>query len=147
MGGFPFGTAMNEYSFDQLSVGMQESMSVAITSEDIDRFAAFSGDISTIHMDDEYAASRGFKARLSHGLLVGAYVSALLGVKLPGKHGLLQSIKCDFRAPCYAPNVLTIKGEVKRCSEAIKVVSIRISVSDQEGSEILRADANSVLKF
>jgi len=138
---------MNEYSFDQLPVGLQETLIVSITSEDIDHFAAFSGDHSTIHLDDVYAASRGFKSRLSHGLLVGAYVSALLGVKLPGKHGLLQSIKCNFLAPCYVPNVLTIMGEVKRSSEAIKVVSIGISVTDQEGTEILRADANSVLKF
>lgn len=138
---------MNEYSFDQLPIGKQEILSVSITNSDIDRFAAFSGDCSAIHMDDDYAASRGFKARISHGLLVGAYISALIGMKLPGKHGLLQSINCHFRAPCYAPNMLTITGTVTRRSEAIKVVSIGISVTDQEGTEILRADANSVLKF
>jgi 3-hydroxybutyryl-CoA dehydratase len=138
---------MNEYSFDQLPIGKQEMLNVTITDSDIDRFAAFSGDCSTIHMDNEYAASRRFKARISHGLLVSSYVSALLGMKLPGKHGLLQSINCHFRAPCYAPNVLTIVGTVKSRSEAIKVVNIGITVTDQDGMEIMRAEANSVLKF
>lgn len=138
---------MNEYSFAELPIGKQEILTVAITAKDIDSFALFSGDSSTIHMDDSYAMGRGFKARISHGLLVGAYISSLIGMKLPGKHGLLQSINCQFRAPCYAPNILTIVGTVMKRSEAIRVVGIGITVFDQDGTEILRADANSVLKF
>jgi 3-hydroxybutyryl-CoA dehydratase len=137
---------MNEYEFADLSLGKRETISVELTPRDIDRFASFSGDVSAIHVDDEYAASRGFKARLGHGLLVGAYISALLGMKLPGKHGLLQSISCQFRAPCYAPNVLTIQGTVTRRSEAVKIVTIHVSVIDRHGLEIVTADANSVLK-
>lgn len=138
---------MNEYTFDQLPLGTQETMTVSIAEDDIDNFASFSGDHSTIHMDNEYASSRGFKVRLAHGLLVCSYISALLGMKLPGKHGLLQRINCQFRAPCYAPNVLTITGIITRRSEAIKVVGIQISVTDQDGIELVRAEANSVLKF
>ena len=138
---------MNEYSFDQLPIGKQESLTVCITESDIEHFASLSGDCSTIHMDNDYAASRRFKGRLVHGLLVGSYISALLGMKIPGKHGLLQSINCQFRAPCYAPNRLTITGIVTRRSEAIRVVSIRVSVTDQEGVELVRAEANSVLKY
>lgn len=138
---------MNEYLFDQLPLGKQETLVVTITESDIDRFAYFSGDCSTIHIDNDYAEGRGFKSRISHGLLVSAYISALIGMKLPGKHGLLQSINCHFRAPCYAPNVLTIVGTIKKRSEAIKIVTIGISVTDQDGVEIVRAEANSVLKF
>jgi 3-hydroxybutyryl-CoA dehydratase len=138
---------MNEYSFAELPVGKQEILTVSITDKEIDYFAQFSGDSSTIHMDDDYATSRGFKTRISHGLLVASYVSSLIGMKLPGKHGLLQSINCQFRAPCYAPNVLTLVGTIAKRSEAIKVVGMRISVTDKDGIEILRADANSVLKF
>lgn len=138
---------MNDYAFDDLPIGKQETLTVQITECDIDHFASFSGDSSTIHMNADYAASRGFKGRLAHGLLVSSYISAFLGMELPGKHGLLQSINCQFRAPCYAPNVLTITGMVARRSEAIRVVTIQITVTDQAGTEIVRADANSVLKF
>jgi acyl dehydratase len=137
---------MNEYLFDQLPIGKQEVLNVSITDKDIDRFADFSGDLSSIHMDNDYAVSRGFKKRISHGLLESAYVSALLGMKLPGKHGLLQSINCQFKAPCYVPNVLTIVGTIKWRSEAIKVVRIGITVTDQDGIEVMRAEANSILK-
>ena len=98
-------------------------------------------------MQDEYALSRGFKARIGHGLMVGAFISAFIGMKLPGKHGLLQSISCEFRRPCYAPNVLTIAGTVVRRSEAMKLVALDIVVTDQSGAEIVRAQTNSVLKL
>jgi len=137
---------MNEYVFDDLQIGKQETLVVEITPEDIDDFADFSGDFSSIHMNDAYAKSRGFNSRLAHGLQVGAYLSAFLGMKLPGKHGLLQAIQSQFRAPCYAPNTLTITGRIIRRSEAVKVVTIQFTVVDREGTEIVRAEANSVLK-
>ena len=138
---------MNEYSFEQLSIGTQESQTLTLTKNDIEQFASFSGDYSTIHMDDKYAESRSFKARLTHGMLVGSYISSLLGMKLPGKHGLLQSINCNFCAPCYAPNTLIMTGTVKRRSEGLKVVTIEITVVDQDGTLIVKAMANTVLKL
>ena len=111
---------MNNYSFAQLEVGLQEVLKVEITENDIDAYARFSGDCSSIHLENDYAKSRGFKTRLSHGLLVSAYVSALIGMKLPGMHGLLQSINCQFRAPCYAPNELKIVGTIIKRFDAIK---------------------------
>jgi 3-hydroxybutyryl-CoA dehydratase len=138
---------MNEYTFEELPIGKREVLLVSVAESDIDRFADFSGDSSTIHMDDDYAAGRGFRSRLGHGVLVASYISALLGMKLPGKHGLLQSINCQFRAPCYAPNVLTITGTVTRRSEAIKVVTLQIDVVDQGGTLIVQADAKSFLKL
>jgi 3-hydroxybutyryl-CoA dehydratase len=137
---------MNIYTFDQLPIGKAEEMEISVTESEVDEFARFSGDNSSIHIDDAYAQSRGFKARLSHGLLVGSYISALLGMKLPGKHGLLQSISCDFRSPCYVPNTLTIKGVVKSRFESIRIVTIDISVLDQSGTLIVQAVAKSVLK-
>ena len=138
---------MNEYHFEELNIGKQEINVISIDECDIDHFATFSGDHSAIHVDDEYAMSRDFDARLAHGLLVASHISGLIGMKLPGKHGLLQSINCNFIAPCYVPNILTITVTVKRRSEAIKVVGIGITVVDQVGSVIVNANANSVLKF
>jgi len=138
---------MNEYSFAQLQIGKQETQIVSITRNDIDQFANMSGDHSAIHIDDEYAQDRSFKARLTHGLLVGAYISSLLGMRLPGKHGLLRSIHCDFCAPCYVPNTLTITGIVKKRSEGIKTVVIDVTVVDQNGTLIVKATASSVLKL
>lgn len=136
---------MKTYTFDELPVGFSETLSVAITEEDIDGFVRLSSDNSPIHVDDEYAVSRGFNGRIAPGMLTAAYISALIGTRLPGKYGLLQGISCQFRRPCYAPNVLTIRGVVSRRSEGLKLVTIDISVLDQGGQEIVRAQANCLL--
>lgn len=138
---------MNTYVFADLPVGKHAVVQVVVQPEHITDFAEFSGDRSAIHMDDGYARSRGFEKRLVHGLIVGAHISAFIGMTLPGKHGLLQSMDCRFRKPLYAPNVLTIQGKVVRRSEAVRVVTLEIVVTDQDGDEIVYCEANSVLKL
>ena len=138
---------MKEYGFDDLIVGKEESLEVYIQPDDINIFANFSGDISTIHMDDLYAQERGFESRLVHGVMVGAYCSAFIGTRLPGKHGLLQSMNLEFRYPVYAPNSLTISGKVIRRSESMKVVTIELWVRNAAGADCVRAVVKSVLKF
>ncbi len=120
---------------------------IELTEVDLDAFCRLSGDYSTIHCDDEYAQGRGFRQRIAHGLLVGARLSEFIGMTLPGKHGLLQSMNCQFRGPCYVPNILTIVGTVTGRSEALCIVMIHLSVTDSVGTEIVTADAKSVLKF
>lgn len=138
---------MNEFTYSDLIIGLEETMQCQVTPQDIEKFCAFSGDWSTIHVDDEYAQGRGFDKRLVHGLLVGSLISGFVGMKLPGKHGLLQSMNLQFRRPCYAPNTLTIEGKVRRRSDATKTITIDISVRDESGTEIVSAQANSVLKL
>ena len=137
---------MNEYCFADLPIGKRETLVVTVGDADVLAFAQLSGDQSAIHVDDEYAKSRAFRRRLVHGMLSGAYLSGFLGMKLPGKHGLLQSIECQFPAPCYVPSVLTIEGVVVRRTEALRVVTVELSIIDQAGTVTARAKARSALK-
>jgi acyl dehydratase len=42
---------------------------LVVTETHIVNFAGLSGDFFDVHMDDEFARSVGFKARVAHGLL------------------------------------------------------------------------------
>jgi len=136
---------MNDFCFVDLVLGHEQNMAVDITPADVEAFCRSSGDWSTIHVDDEYAVSRGFAQRLVHGMLIGSYLSAFVGMKLPGRHGLLQSMNCQFRRPCYAPAHLAINGKVVRRSEALRVVTIDIVVT-RDAETLVVAQANSVMK-
>ena len=138
---------MMEYTFSELILGKSESLLVNITPDSIDEFSKLSGDYSSIHIDNLYANNRGFKSRLVHGVLIQSYISAFIGMRLPGKHGLLQSMSCQFRLPCYAPNRLNIVGVVNKRSEAMRVVGIQITVSDLTGNILVTGLVNSVLHF
>lgn len=138
---------MNEYEFDNLALGLQESLVVDIRQEDVEAFMELSGDVSTVHVDDAYARSRRFDQRLVHGVLVASYVSQLIGIRLPGKHGVLRSLNCEFRRPCYAPGRLTIVGTVDRLVQSMRLVGMTIEVRDKAGDLLVLAKAESVLKM
>ena len=86
---------------EDLSPGMEASVSKTITNEDVTAFAALSGDVNPVHLDDEFAATTIFKKRIAHGFLTGALFSTVLGTKLPGPGCIYLSQTMKFKAPVY----------------------------------------------
>jgi acyl dehydratase len=63
---------------EDLAVGQEVTTSSRVVSiEDIDAFAALSGDRNALHLDDEHAHAAGFDGRIAHGLLVLSIASGL----------------------------------------------------------------------
>ena len=89
------------YYLEDLSPGMEASVSKTITDEDVSNFAALSGDINPVHLDDDFAAGTIFKKRIAHGFLTGALFSTVLGTKLPGPGCIYLSQTMKFKAPVY----------------------------------------------
>lgn len=46
---------MNEYTFSDLRIGMEEKFSYTVTQEKQDLFTELSGDINPMHLDADYA--------------------------------------------------------------------------------------------
>jgi 3-hydroxybutyryl-CoA dehydratase len=124
---------INEYTLADLAVGQTERLQVEVLPETVDRFAALSGDHSPVHVDRDYAEQRGFPGRIAHGMLLGAYVSALIGTLLPGKHGLLQSCELEFRRPLVPPDRIDIVGEITGISLGTGQVSMKIIIRSEAG--------------
>ena len=55
---------MNNYKFVDIHVGLEESFSVRVKSEKLDKFLKISGDINPLHTDTEYSKSKGFSDRV-----------------------------------------------------------------------------------
>ncbi len=66
-------------------VGDEFSSSREVSEELIRKFAEVSGDYNPIHLDDEFASHTRFGKRIAHGMLSGAFVSAVLGGELKGQ--------------------------------------------------------------
>jgi 3-hydroxybutyryl-CoA dehydratase len=89
------------YYFEDLSVGMEASVSKKITNEDVLAFADLSGDVNPVHLSEDFAAHTIFKKRIAHGFLTGSLFSTVLGTKLPGPGCIYLSQSMKFRAPVY----------------------------------------------
>ena len=80
-----------------------------IDSADFKRFAELSGDWNPIHTDPEFASATPFKAVIAPGLLISAYISALIANELPGKGSIYLSQSLRFLRPVYhADEILVI---------------------------------------
>jgi acyl dehydratase len=131
---------------DRFVVGDSVTIEQTIRVEDIDRFAELSGDMSAIHMSADAAASRGFRGRVAHGLLLGAWVSAVVGTRLPGDCGVLQTITFAFRAPVVPPDLLRITVTVTGKSEAVSQLKLSIKIERSDGVVAATGEARSIIR-
>ena len=85
--------------FEDLTIGQTVSRARVVTDADIRAFADLSGDHNPVHLDEAFAATTPFKERIAHGMLSGAFISALIAGELPGPGAIYLSQSLNFRRP------------------------------------------------
>ena len=58
---------MQNYTFDELSIGQGATIKRTLTDADIAGFAAVSGDLNPTHLDEAYARGTSFGGCVAHG--------------------------------------------------------------------------------
>jgi oxepin-CoA hydrolase / 3-oxo-5,6-dehydrosuberyl-CoA semialdehyde dehydrogenase len=114
----PFRKRMSELAIgDTLKTGSR-----TVTIEDIEHFAAFTGDNFYAHMDEEAAkASPIFEGRVAHGYLILSFAAGLFVDPAPGP--LLANYGLDnlrFLKPVSPDDVIRVRLTVKQKSPARK---------------------------
>jgi 3-hydroxybutyryl-CoA dehydratase len=98
--------------FEDLHVGMRETLMKTVMDSDVVGFARISGDDNPIHLCDVYAAHSRFGQRIAHGLYTASLISAVLGTQLPGPGAVYRSQTLNFHAPVKIGDVVTVTVEV-----------------------------------
>jgi 3-hydroxybutyryl-CoA dehydratase len=75
-------------------------------------FAGISGDNNPVHINEEFASETMFSGRIAHGMLTAAFVSTVLGMKLPGPGAIYMSQTLRFKAPVRAGDTLNVRATV-----------------------------------
>lgn len=97
----------NKLKLEDIKIGMEVSYSQTITDTDIKKFAVISGDMNSIHLDDEYAKNTRYKKRIAHGMMSASYFSALFGTKIPGEGCLYVAQSLIFKKAVYIGDTVT----------------------------------------
>lgn len=98
--------------FEDLSVGMTETLRKTVDSADVVGFAAITGDRNPIHLSEHFAAKTPFGTRIAHGLYTASLISAVLGTRLPGPGAIYISQTLNFRAPVKIGDTVEVKVTV-----------------------------------
>ena len=128
-------------TFDEIALGDRAAITRILRREDIQMFAAVSGDVNPAHLDDEYAATDIFHHIVGHGMWGGALISALLGTALPGPGTIYLSQTLSFRRPVAVGD--TVRAEVVvREKHADKAhVILDCSVTNQDDKLVIEGEA------
>ena len=108
---------MQGFYFDELTVGQSAELTHVVGAADIEAFADVSHDTNPVHLDDAYARTTTFGGRIAHGMLGAAYISAVLGTRLPGPGAIYLSQALRFRRPVKIGDPVTAKVTVKALDE------------------------------
>jgi 3-hydroxybutyryl-CoA dehydratase len=104
-------------AFEDLHVGMRESLMKTVMDSDVVGFARISGDDNPLHLSDVYAAQTRFGQRIAHGLYTASLISAVLGTRLPGPGAVYRSQTLNFHAPVKIGDVVQVIVEVVELTE------------------------------
>src|SRR5215831_4110990 len=95
-------------TFDEIAVGDSASLTRTLTWDDIQLFAAMSGDVNPAHVDQEFARSDFFHKIIAHGMWGASLISTLLGTVLPGPGTIYLGQTLRFRRPVALGDTITV---------------------------------------
>lgn len=126
------------YTYSTLKVGDSQSFSKTITAADILLFAAVSGDMNQLHINDEYAKTTFFGQRIAHGALTSSLIPAALTLAFPGSVYISQYV--EFVAPVFINDTITVKAI---CTEKLEKRNVKMQTNcyNQRDECVLRGEA------
>ncbi|MEP4148792.1 MAG: MaoC family dehydratase [Halioglobus sp.] len=128
---------LSNYTFDEITIGQSAHYSKTVTEQDIQMFAAVSGDVNPLHLDADFAAGTRFGERIAHGMLTASFVSAALAMKLPGPGCIFMEQTLKFRLPVKIGDEICVTLEVTEKNERRKSVSLNCKAHNSDQKLVL----------
>ena len=132
------------FTYEEIDIGQTARYSKLIEEQDIQLFAAVSGDVNPVHLDPDFAASTPFGERIAHGMLTGAIISAALAMELPGPGTIYLSQTLRFRSPVKIGDKVTVELEVTEKQDRRKIVTLDCKATNQAGKVVATGSAQVI---
>jgi len=125
----------------ELMVGEIAEFSKTFTEKDVYLFAGVTGDFNPVHIDEHYAQKSVFRARVVHGMLTAALISAVLGNKLPGPGAIYVKQDIKYLAPVYIGDTVTARVEIEEIIYDRNRVRLITRCFKDDGTMVLDGEA------
>ena len=133
-----------KHYYQDFSVGQSFQKDFFISEELGRSFAQISGDFNPVHLDEEYAKGTMFGKRIAHGMLLGGYISGILGNDFPGEGTIYLKQDMKFMKPVYYGDTITISVTVLEMDDARNRMTLETNCYNQ-GSELVLAGTALVM--
>lgn len=129
----------------EMKIGDSLSSAREVTAELIEKFADVSGDHNPIHLDDEFASKTRFGKRIAHGMLSGAFISAILGNEYKGSTVIYLSQTLKFTAPVFIGDTVTTTSTVTNIRSDKNIVTLENICTNQKGETLVQGESKIMI--
>ncbi len=127
--------------YEDLQLGQSAEVVHTVTEKDIQTFGDLSGDYNPLHFDEDWAKTTMFEGRIAHGILTASYISAAIGMHLPGAGTIYMSQSMKFLGPVRIGDTITARVEVSNLNDEKRRVTLATSCVNQDGKTVLVGEA------
>jgi len=135
-------TMLENFTFEEIAVGQQARYARTVGEDDLLLFAAVSGDVNPVHLDEEFAAGTQFKGRIAHGMYTGGLISAAIAMTLPGPGTIYLGQDLRFERPVRVGDTITVELEVLEKSAEKNLVKLQTVARNQNGKVVVSGTAS-----
>ncbi|MCF8109416.1 MAG: MaoC family dehydratase [Desulfohalobiaceae bacterium] len=125
----------------ELEVGQQAEFAKTVSEADVYLYAGISGDLNPAHVNEVYAGQTMFKGRIAHGMLSGGFISAVIGMQLPGPGTIYMKQEFRFLAPVRIGDTITARVEVLEKITEKNRVRLKTTCVNQEEKTVIDGEA------
>ena len=132
---------MNGKTVNELQIGEKAQFTKTISESDVYLYAGITGDLNPAHINEEHAKKTFFKTRIVHGMLLGGFISTVMGNILPGPGTIYVRQVLDFLAPVRIGDTITAYAEVTEVMTKENRARMRTFCLNQNGDTVLEGEA------
>jgi len=125
----------------EIKIGDFAEQRKTVSEADVYLFAGVTGDFNPAHLDAQEATHGIFKERIAHGMLSAGFISAVLGMQLPGPGTIYLSQSLKFVAPVKFGDTVTARAEVVERNVDRNRVTLKTICFNQDGKTVLEGEA------
>ena len=131
---------MQGFYFEDLTEGQSAELTRLASAAVVEAFADLTGDVNPVHLDEAYAKTTSFGQRIAHGMLGAAYISAVIGTRLPGPGAVFLKQSLRFRRPVHVGDSVTARVTVQELHRPRAHVTLA-TVCEVNGKAVLDGEA------
>ena len=128
-------------TMDQINIGDTAEFSKTVTETDVYLYAGITGDLNPAHINAAYADQTFFKSRIAHGMLSGGFISAVIGMQLPGPGTIYIRQEINFLAPVRMGDTVTARVEVMEKIPEKNRLRLKTTCTNQDGVQVADGEA------
>ncbi len=132
---------MKSYTIQELREGLTVQEEFPVTEQMGIEFAGVSGDTNPVHLNQDYAKATRFGAKIAHGMLIGSFISNVIGTRMPGEGSIYMKQEMTFLRPVYYGDRVTVEVAVKALQKDRNRAVLSTDCYNQKGEKVLAGEA------